>query len=105
LEGLERMFCYIWEFRASPLRIEEFESAYEPNGLWARLFRKAPGYIRTELLKDPGETNRYLTVDYWIDRKVYERFRLDFRAEFQSLDKACEAYTESERLIGDFEVR
>jgi hypothetical protein len=76
---LERMFCYIWEFRANPLRIDEFEHAYGLHGLWTRLFRRAPDYIRTELLKDPGETNRYLTIDYWVDRKAHShRFRREF---------------------------
>lgn len=99
------MFCYIWEFRVKPLSIDDFESAYRSNGLWAQLFRKAPDYISTELLKDPVETNRYLTVDYWVDRQAYERFRRDFSAEFKRLDEACENYTESERHIGDFEVQ
>ena len=105
MESLELMFCYIWEFRAKPLKIDEFESAYGPDGLWAQLFRKAPNYIRTELLKDPVQKNRYLTVDYWADRQAYERFTLDFRAEYTSLDEVCEDYIEFERHIGDFEVQ
>ena len=99
------MFCYIWEFGVNTSRIDAFESAYGPNGLWSQLFRKAPDYIRTELLKDRLEANHYLTIDYWVDRKAYERFSREFRAEFESLDKACEDYMESERHIGEFEVR
>lgn len=99
------MFCYIWEFRVKPSRINDFESLYGSNGQWARLFRKAPGYIKTELLKDPRETNRYLTLDYWADRQAYERFRQDFSAEFNRLDESGEDNTESERHIGDFEVQ
>lgn len=99
------MFCYIWEFRVNSLRIDEFEDAYGPGGRWARLFRQAPGYIKTELLRDPVDTNRYLTVDYWADRTAYERFRVDFRTEFRRLDDACDDYTESESHIGDFEVQ
>ena len=99
------MFCYIWEFQVNPLKIDEFESAYGPDGVWTRLFKKAPEYIRTDLLKDPVQTNRYLTVDYWVDRQAYKRFSLDFRAEFESLDRACEEYTKSERHIGEFEVQ
>jgi len=99
------MFCYIWEFRANQTRIAEFESAYGPGGRWAQLFRKAPGYLRTELLKDPVEANRYLTIDYWVDREAYERFSRNFGAEYKELDMACEAFTESEKHIGEFEVR
>lgn len=99
------MFCYIWEFRVNALRVNEFESAYGPNGRWVQLFRKAPDYIRTELLKDPAQPNRYLTVDYWLDRRAYDRFRQDFSAQFQRLDEACAAYTETERHIGDFQVQ
>ena len=99
------MFCYIWEFRADPMRVEEFESAYRADGLWTELFKKAPGYIRTELLRDSGEANRYLTIDYWTDRNAYERFKQDFNAEFRSLDRECEAFTKSERHVGDFEIQ
>jgi hypothetical protein len=105
MESPETMFCYIWEFRVNPLRIDEFESAYGPDGLWTRLFKKAPDYIRTELLEDSVEMNRYITIDYWVDRSAYEQFKQDFSAEFESLDKACQSYTESERHIGDFGVR
>ena len=105
MENLELMFCYIWEFRVNPLRTDDFESAYGPNGSWARLFRRAAGYIRTELLRDPEATGRYLTIDYWADRQAYERFKLDFEAEYDRLDKASEEYTESERHVGDFEVQ
>ncbi len=99
------MFCYIWEFRVSLSKLDEFVSAYEANGLWSRLFRKAPDYIRTELLRDSRETTRFFAIDYWVDRKAYEQFKHEFRVEFQSLDQACEAYTESEKHIGDFEVQ
>ncbi len=98
------MFCYIWDFRADPMRVEEFESAYGTNGLWAELFRKAPGYIRTELLRDSGGTNRYLTIDYWTNLDAYKGFRQDFSVEFRSLDRECEAFTKSERHVGDFEI-
>jgi len=98
-------FCYIWEFRVKPSTIEAFEVAYGPDGPWVRLFRRSPDYLRTELLKDSVDSFRYLTVDYWQDRRAYERFRGDFRTEFEDLDETCRAYTESEGRIGDFEVQ
>jgi len=98
------MFCHIWEFKVNPMRVEEFESAYGSDGPWTELFRRAPGFIRTEILRDLEENNRYFTIDYWTDRDAYEGFRQDFSAEFQSLDKDCEAFTISERHVGDFEI-
>jgi hypothetical protein len=47
-------FAYIWEFRVDPSAQADFEFEYGPSGSWAALFRQAPGYIDTLLLRDTG---------------------------------------------------
>ena len=81
-----------------------FEAAYGPEGDWVKLFRRAPGFSRTELLKDVDTVGRYLTIDYWRSREDFWKFREAFRGEYLALDKRLAALTVLEKLIGDFET-
>ena len=54
--------------------------AYGPEGDWARLFRTAPGFLGTTLLKGEGPPPEYLT-----------------------LDRRCETLTAVEKEIGAFD--
>jgi heme-degrading monooxygenase HmoA len=92
---------YMWSFRPREGTVAEFEAAYGPDGDWVRLFRKAPGYLGTELLRDGG---RYLTVDRWDSAEAYGAFRAAHAGEHERLDKACEGLTLEETCLGAFEV-
>ena len=95
----------VWSFEVAPGGVAEFERAYGPDGDWARLFRRMPGYHGTELLRDVDTPGRYLTIDRWRSREDFWRFREAFRAEYVALDARCEAWTTRERLVGDFETK
>jgi heme-degrading monooxygenase HmoA len=99
-----RRYVYVWEFIVAPEHIADFEQAYGLEGDWARLFRRAPGYVRTELLKDPSRPGRYVTVDAWESRRQWEEFRTQFAKEFEALDAKCEGWTISETELGRFEA-
>ena len=45
------MHIIIWEFTVREEHIQEFISAYDSNGDWANLFRRAEGYLGTQLLR------------------------------------------------------
>lgn len=96
------MYTILWSFQPDPARIAEFEQAYGPDGDWARLFRRGAGFLGTELLRDPAEPGRYLTADRWVSTEDYEAFRSAFQEQYEHLDRACEALTVSERLVGRF---
>lgn len=96
------MFVYIWEYIIDERRRDDFLHYYRPDGLWAVLFRKAEGYIRTELLKDRDNPQRFLTVDYWRAEADRNAFREKYAQEFEKIDKTCESFTHSERFWGDF---
>lgn len=98
------MYRIIWAFEVKPGSVQVFESAYGPEGDWARLFRRAPGYGRTELLKDVDAAGRYLTIDHWRSREDFWKFREAFRGEYVALDERMAALTDRETLIGDFET-
>lgn len=98
------MFCYIWEFIVAAPHVDAFTRAYGPEGAWVELFSRDPGYIGTELLRDSEDPRRFLTVDHWISREVWIAFRQRVDEEFQAIDRACEAFTEREAYLGDFEL-
>lgn len=93
---------YIWEFIVAPEHASVFEQTYGSSGEWVKLFRKAPGYIRTELHRDRVKPQRYITIDYWESQEAWESFRSRFSEEFASLDAKCKRWTRSETEIGRF---
>ena len=96
------MHVIIWEFTVRPESVAAFEAAYGPAGAWVALFRRAPGYLATELLT--AGDGRYLTLDRWTDRAAYAAFRQSTAADYAALDARCESLTAAEREIGTFET-
>src|SRR6478752_6520295 len=93
---------YIWEFRVTPDRVEEFLGHYQNAGSWARLFQRAPGYIGTRLLRDLNDPLRFVTVDEWQSVAQYRLFRERFASEYEALDRTCEGLTLAETALGQF---
>jgi heme-degrading monooxygenase HmoA len=105
--GVQRgagVYIVVWAFRPRPGREGEFERVYGPQGRWAALFREAPGYLSTDLLRAQDGSGRYLTVDRWQSRAAYEEFLKCHGSAYQALDQACEVLSESEERLGDFLV-
>lgn len=98
------MIVILWEFRVQPGRTAEFERAYGPEGDWARLFRRSPDYRGTELLRDPGDPERYLTLDRWEDESAFDAFKDAHGEDYRRLDEGFEALCAEERWIGRFIV-
>ncbi len=98
------MYRIVWAFEVKTGSAQAFESAYGPEGEWAKLFRKVPGYGGTELLKDVDRTGRYLTIDRWRSREDFWKFREAFRAEYLAIDNRLAVLTTRETLIGDFQT-
>lgn len=98
------MFVVVWEFVVKPEHVSEFERHYASDGTWARLFRQDPAYHKTSLLRDPKQSGRYLTADYWHDESAYAAFKERARSQYLELDALFEEFTEKETLIGHFEV-
>ena len=92
------------EFRARPGREADFEAHYAPFGVWARLFARSPDYRGTTLVRDASERRRYLLSDTWTDREAFDVFLAAHAAEYEALDRRCEALTEEERCLGWFSV-
>lgn len=95
-------YVYVWEFVVAPGREQEFLAAYGPSGAWSVLFRKAPGYIETLLLQDHACPGRFLTIDRWSSQSAHDAFLVRFHAEYEALDRACEALTQHESSLGSY---
>lgn len=95
-------YMYAWEYEILPHRTQEFLAAYGAEGEWVRLFRRSPGYERTELHQHRNRPNQFLTLDFWKSAAAYEAFRKEHADDFVELDKRCEAFTVAEREIGTF---
>lgn len=83
--------------------VAQFLSAYGAEGDWAQLFRRAEGFVGTELLRSADHANVFVTIDRWRSRADFERFQQRFGAEYAALDERCEGYTREERALGRFE--
>lgn len=95
-------FIAVWEFYVRSDKRRAFERAYGPSGDWVQLFRRAEGYIRTELFRDPNNPGRYITLDFWTTRLAFQKFKRRNIAAYNALDRKCESLTEHERRIGEF---
>ena len=94
------MVQIIWEFRVRPECVQEFESHYGSRGTWAKLFERSAEFQGTALVRDMHDTQRYLTIDRWLGVESFEKFRREFREEYEHLDHRCERLAESECRIG-----
>lgn len=74
-------YAYLWEFHVRAESRDEFERHYGPEGSWAALFRRAPGYLGTHLLRDRATDGRYLTIDRWQSEAAYRAFHAQFSRE------------------------
>jgi heme-degrading monooxygenase HmoA len=92
----------VWEFRIRQANEAEFVKQYGPEGIWARFFRGASGYVRTELKRDVADHLCFLTLDFWQAEEDFNRFRQANVAEYERLDKELEGLTEQETRLGAF---
>ncbi len=98
------MFVVVWQFEIAEEKIAQFEAAYGPEGTWAQLFRRSPEYKGTELLRDAYIPGNYLTIDSWSSEEAFRAFRKDHDADYEVLDRACDALTRRETRIGAYTV-
>ncbi len=98
------MFVIIWRFISLPEKDSAFRRSYRPNGDWAQLFRRARGYVRTDLLHSHEAAGEYLTIDVWESADALAARKRDFADEYARLDRECEQLTRGELRIGEFTV-
>lgn len=95
-------YAYIWEYEVLPGAEAEFLAHYAPGGSWAALFRRAPGYLGTDLYRDRARPERFITIDRWQTEAAFREFRRRFAAEFEALDRRCAGLTRQEAALGEY---
>lgn len=98
------MFVVVWQFEVAEEKTAAFESAYGPEGEWARLFKASDRYMGTELLKDAYVPGSYLTIDRWASEDDFRAFRKEHDGEYERIDRECDALTGKETRIGAYRV-
>ena len=96
------MHVIIWEFSVPTSRRHSFERDYGSEGPWVKLFRSAPGYLGTELLRDENDPERFITIDRWTSAAAFEAFKRDFGAAYEALDREFDGLSDRETKIGTF---
>jgi heme-degrading monooxygenase HmoA len=96
------MHLLVWTYEVRAEHEREFRRVYAPDGDWARFFALGDGYLGTELLADATQPLRYLTIDRWTTLDAYAAFGEANRADYDALDRRCEALTERETFVGAF---
>ncbi|HEY3515651.1 MAG TPA: antibiotic biosynthesis monooxygenase [Gammaproteobacteria bacterium] len=99
---MTRAYTYIWAFEVHPEHVVAFRWHYGAGGAWTQLFRRARGYLGTQLLEDQTDSVRFVTIDTWSSVEDYEAFRTAYASEYAELDRLCEGFTVRETLIGHF---
>lgn len=84
-------------------QVRRFEQVYGPAGERARLLERAPGYVRTELWRDPATPGRYIATDHWTSAEAYSAFLSGFAAEHAGLEALGRELIERERHLGAFD--
>jgi hypothetical protein len=96
------MFVILWEYEVKTGCEESFERVYGPEGPWVELFRRAPGYLSTQLLRDPFRSSFYFTLDFWDSERAHQEFKCAYLDAYDLLDRTTEVLTLKERHVGSF---
>lgn len=98
----EETIRVVWEYLVKEDETENFISVYSSDGEWAQLFKKYPGYIKTELKRDTSNRQRFITIDHWSSLDTYSTMQKKSKADYNLLDEKCQSYTIQENKIGIF---
>ena len=101
-DGDAGMFVVVWQFEIAEDKVAGFEAAYGPEGAWAQLFRSSPDCLGTELLRDAYVPGSYLTIDRWKSEAAFRDFRREHDADYEKIDRECDALTAKETRIGAY---
>jgi heme-degrading monooxygenase HmoA len=94
------MYTIIWRFTVKPDAIPVFENHYGADGSWVHLFRAAPGYVGSELLRDVNKPNIFITFDHWRSAEDFVAFNPQANTAYEALDRQCDALTLYEEKLG-----
>jgi heme-degrading monooxygenase HmoA len=89
-----------YRYRVHHTQVRAFEHAYGPDGPWAKLFARQPGYKRTRLFRHKEDPSIYVTVDVWENKADWDAFRERYAEDYRRLDKQLALLKLEEHLLG-----
>jgi heme-degrading monooxygenase HmoA len=95
------VFVRIWEYEVPEDRVAAFVAAYGPTGGWARLFARADGFVRTELIRGSGASTRFVTLDLWSSEADWQAFLADWGEAYRELDAALDSVASGGTLLAE----
>lgn len=90
----------LWRYHVPAEQEAAFIHHYHADGSWAKLFRRADGYLGTQLWRDENDPRIFYTADHWRDRDAFLAFQRDFRSHYQRMDAEFGALTSDETFLG-----
>lgn len=96
------MYAILFRYAVPSERADEFEKHYGSDGTWARLFRQAPGFVRTELFAEPTKPGAYLTVDWWEGEQEFRAFMEAEGSTYDALDRELAPLSSDQQCIGRY---
>jgi heme-degrading monooxygenase HmoA len=93
------MFVRVWEYEVPEETMTAFCVAYAADGDWAELFRRASGYLGTELYRDPNRGDRFLTIDRWHSEPDWRAFQVASGSAYDALDARLQGLARTERSL------
>lgn len=93
------MFVRIWDYDVPDESMAAFRVAYGAQGAWAELFRRAPGFLGTELYRDGNRGDRFLTIDRWRNEQNWRSFQAAFGSAYEALDARLDGLAVAERAL------
>ncbi len=101
--GALRMIEVLYRYRVHAAQVRAFEHAYGPDGPWAALFRRHPGFRRLRLFRSKNESGIYIAVDVWESKADWEAFRSANAWDYARLDRDLRMLYLEELLLGYYE--
>lgn len=99
---MARAYVIAWEYQVKPGAEEKFLAGYKADGDWVTLFRRAEGFIRTELARSEYDPRKFVTVDVWDSKSSFEKFAKQYATEYDALDAQFKDLTLHEHKVGSF---
>ena len=96
------VIAVVWQFEVREGREDEFERFYGADGPWTAISRRSRSFLGSSFLKDLGQPNRYVVVEYWSEMVVYERHHADFADEVVELEQQRAALVRAMQPLGLF---
>lgn len=101
--ALRTMIEIFYRYRVHAAQARAFEHAYGPQGPWAKLFARHPGYRRTRLFRHRTEPDIYVTLNVWESKADWDAARDAYREEYSGLERQLALLKIEERLLGFYE--